>query len=188
MASCARTDRSVQITFFGTLRCRLTSVQLAGQFAQRFVDEPRLGRRVELRAQQLAGRGESHVHGGGPHLVGGGLLGLRDPLKRLLLALDLSLLELMPDMPRSASETVLQAPLSAGEVADQFGALLEIVSRELDGIGHSSSLTSKGRFAFQIWRSAGGTMTEAADPEAAREQLAAIRALLADMRKIAPES
>jgi hypothetical protein len=109
-------------------------------------------------------------------------------LKRLLLALDLSLLELMPDMPRSASETVLQAPLSAGEVADQFGALLEIVSRELDGIGHSSSLTSKGRFAFQIWRSAGGSMTEAADPEAAREQLAAIRALLADMRKLTPES
>jgi hypothetical protein len=31
-------------------------------------------------------------------------------------------------------------------------------------------------------------MNEAADPEAAREQLAAIRALLADMRKIAPES
>jgi hypothetical protein len=30
-------------------------------------------------------------------------------------------------------------------------------------------------------------MTEAADPEAAREQLAAIRALLADMRRIASE-
>jgi hypothetical protein len=109
-------------------------------------------------------------------------------LKRLLLALDLSLLELMPDMPRNASENIAQAPLSASEIADQFGTLLEIVSRELDGIGHSSTLASKGRFAFQIWRSAGGTMTEAADPEAAREQLAAIRALLADMRKIAPES
>ena len=111
-----------------------------------------------------------------------------ETLKRLLLALDLSLLELMPDMPRSASETVAHAPLSASEVADQFGALLDVVSRELDGIGHSSSLASKGRFAFQIWRSAGGTMSEAADPEAAREQLDAIRALLADMRKIAPES
>ena len=111
-----------------------------------------------------------------------------ETLKRLLLALDLSLLELMPDMPRSASETIAQSPLSAGEVADQFGALLEIVSRELEGIGHSTSLASKGRFAFQIWRSAGGTLTEAADPEAAREQLAAIRALLADMRKMAPET
>jgi len=57
----------------------------------------------------------------------------------------------------------------------------------LDGIGHSSSLASKGRFAFQIWRSAGGSMTEAADPEAAREQLAAIRALLAYMRRISPQ-
>jgi len=94
----------------------------------------------------------------------------------------------MPDMPRSASETVSHAPLSAGEVADQFGALFEIVSRELDSIGHASSLASKGRFAFQIWRSAGGSMSEPADPEAAREQLAAIRALLADMRKITPES
>lgn len=111
-----------------------------------------------------------------------------ETLKRLLLALDLSLLELMPDMPRTASENNAHAPLSASEIAEQFGALLEVVSRELDGIGHSSSLASKGRFAFQIWRSAGGTMTEAADPEAAREQLAAIRALLADMRKIAPES
>jgi hypothetical protein len=63
----------------------------------------------------------------------------------------------MPDMPRSASEGIAVAPLSAGEVADQFGALLEIVSRELEGVGHSSSLASKGRFAFQIWRSAGGT-------------------------------
>jgi transcriptional regulator with XRE-family HTH domain len=111
-----------------------------------------------------------------------------ETLKRLLLALDLSLLELMPDMPRSASENSAHTPLSASEIAEQFGALLEIVARELDGIGHSSSLASKGRFAFQIWRSAGGTMTEAADPEAAREQLAAIRALLADMRKLTPES
>jgi hypothetical protein len=108
-------------------------------------------------------------------------------LKRLLLALDLTLLELMPDMPRSAAETVAAAPLSSGEVADQFGALLEIVSRELELIGHSSSMASKGRFAFQIWRSAGGSMTDVADPEAAREQLAAIRALLADMRKLTPE-
>jgi transcriptional regulator with XRE-family HTH domain len=111
-----------------------------------------------------------------------------ETLKRLLLALDLSLLELMPDMPRTASENNAHAPLSASEIAEQFGALLEVVSRELDGIGHSSSLASKGRFAFQIWRSAGGTMTEAADPEAAREQLAAMRALLADMRKLTPES
>ena len=111
-----------------------------------------------------------------------------ETLKRLLLALDLSLLELMPDMPRTVSENNAHAPLSASEIAEQFGALLEVVSRELDGIGHSSSLASKGRFAFQIWRSAGGTMTEAADPEAAREQLAAIRALLADMRKLTPES
>ena len=111
-----------------------------------------------------------------------------ETLKRLLLALDLALLELMPDMPRSASETIVQAPLSSSEVADQFGALLEIVSRELESLGHSSSLASKGRFAFQIWRSAGGTLSEAADPEAAREQLSAIRALLADMRKIVPES
>ena len=110
-----------------------------------------------------------------------------ETLKRLLLALDLTLFELMPDMPRSASETVSNAPLSASEVADQFGTLLEIVSRELEGIGHPSTLASKGRFAFQIWRSAGGTLTEAADPEAAREQLAAIRALLADMRKLTPE-
>ena len=110
-----------------------------------------------------------------------------ETLKRLLLALDLSLLELMPDMPRSASETVSNAPLSASEVADQFGTLLEIVSRELDVFGHSSSLASKGRFAFQIWRSAGGTLTEAADPEAAREQLAAIRALLADMRRLSTQ-
>lgn len=108
-----------------------------------------------------------------------------ETLKRLLLALDLTLLELMPDMPRSASESVALAPLSLGEVADQFGALLEIVAREIELIGHSSSLSSKGRFAFQIWRSAGGSMTEAADPETAREQLAAIRSLLADMRKIA---
>ena len=111
-----------------------------------------------------------------------------ETLKRLLLALDLSLLELMPDMPRTASENNAHAPLSASEIAEQFGALLEVVSRELDGIGHSSSLASKGRFAFQIWRSAGGTMTEAADPEAAREQLAAMRALLADMRKLTPEN
>ena len=110
-----------------------------------------------------------------------------ETLKRLLLALDLTLLELMPDMPRSAAETVAAAPLSSGEVADQFGALLEIVSRELELIGHSSSMASKGRFAFQIWRSAGGSMTDVADPEAAREQLAAIRALLADMRKLTPE-
>ncbi len=110
-----------------------------------------------------------------------------ETLKRLLLALDLTLLELMPDMPRSAAESVSVAPLSPGEVADQFGALLEIVAREIEFIGHASSLASKGRFAFQIWRSAGGSMTEAADPEAAREQLAAIRALLADMRKLTPE-
>lgn len=110
-----------------------------------------------------------------------------ETLKRVLLALDLTLLDLMPDMPGSASEVTAQAPLTAGEVADQFGTLLEIVARELDGIGHSSSLASKGRFAFQIWRSAGGSMTEAADPEAAREQLAAIRALLADMRRISPQ-
>lgn len=110
-----------------------------------------------------------------------------ETLKRLLLALDLTLLELMPDMPRSAAETVAAAPLSSGEVADQFGALLEIVSRELELIGHSSSMASKGRFAFQIWRSAGGSMTDVADPEAAREQLAAIRALLADMRRLTPE-
>jgi hypothetical protein len=81
-----------------------------------------------------------------------------------------------------------QPPLSAAEVADQFGSLLDIVSRELDSTGHPASLASKGRFAFQIWRSAGGTLTEAADPEAAREQLAAIRALLTDMRKITPEN
>jgi len=110
-----------------------------------------------------------------------------ETLKRLLLALDLSLLELMPDMPRSASESAASAPLSPSEVADQFGALLEVVAREIELIGHASSLASKGRFAFQIWRSAGGSMTEAADPETAREQLAAIRALLADMRKITPE-
>jgi hypothetical protein len=96
-------------------------------------------------------------------------------------------MELMPDMPRHASENTALAPLSAGEIADQFGALLEIVSRELDSTGHPSNLASKGRFAFQIWRSASGTMTEPADPEAAREQLAAIRALLADMRKLTPE-
>ncbi|MEY4845965.1 MAG: Helix-turn-helix domain [Pseudomonadota bacterium] len=107
-----------------------------------------------------------------------------ETLKRLLLALDLALLELMPDMPRSAAETMAQPPLSAGEVAEQFGALLDIVSRELDGTGHPAGLSSKGRFAFQIWRSAGGTMNDAADPEAAREQLGAIRALLADMRKL----
>ena len=111
-----------------------------------------------------------------------------ETLKRLLLALDLSLLELMPDMPRSASETLALPPLSATEVADQFGSLLDIVSRELDSTGHPASLASKGRFAFQIWRSAGGTLTEAADPEAAREQLAAIRALLTDMRNFTPES
>ena len=111
-----------------------------------------------------------------------------ETLKRLLLALDLTLLELMPDMPRSASETLAQPPLSAAEVADQFGSLLNIVSRELDSTGHPASLASKGRFAFQIWRSAGGTLTEAADPEAAHEQLSAIRALLTDMRKIAPEN
>jgi len=107
-----------------------------------------------------------------------------ETLKRLLLSLDLTLLELMPDMPRHASESVAQAPLAAGEIADQFGALLDIVSRELDSTGHPASLSSKGRFAFQIWRSAGGTLTEPADPEAAREQLAAIRALLADMRRL----
>lgn len=110
-----------------------------------------------------------------------------ETLKRVLLALDLTLLELMPDMPRSAAEATAQAPLTVSEVADQFGTLLEIVARELDGIGHSSTLASKGRFAFQIWRSAGGSMTEAADPEAAREQLAAIRALLADMRRMSQE-
>lgn len=110
-----------------------------------------------------------------------------ETLKRLLLSLDLTLLELMPDMPRHASESVAQAPLAAGEIADQFGALLDIVSRELDSTGHPASLASKGRFAFQIWRSAGGTLTEAADPEAAREQLAAIRALLADMRRLSPQ-
>lgn len=111
-----------------------------------------------------------------------------ETLKRLLLALDLSLLELMPDMPRSAAETVAHSPLSAAEVAEQFGALLEIVVRELDSTGHPASLANKGRFAFQIWRSAGGTMSEAADPEAAREQLAAMRGLITDMRKINPES
>jgi len=41
-----------------------------------------------------------------------------ETLKRLLLALDLTLLELMPDIPRSASESVALAPLSLGEVAD----------------------------------------------------------------------
>ena len=110
-----------------------------------------------------------------------------ETLKRLLLSLDLTLLELMPDMPRHASESIAQAPLAAGEIADQFGALLDIVSRELDSTGHPASLASKGRFAFQIWRSAGGTLTESADPEAAREQLAAIRALLADMRRLSPQ-
>lgn len=111
-----------------------------------------------------------------------------ETLKRLLLALNLSLLELMPDMPRSAAENSADAPLSASEVADRFGALLEIVSRELEATGHPASLASKGRFAFQIWRSAGGTMMEAADPEGAREQLAAIRALIADMRRLGSES
>jgi transcriptional regulator with XRE-family HTH domain len=109
-----------------------------------------------------------------------------ETLKRLLLALDLSLMELMPDMPRSVAEAPVSAPLSAAEVAEQFGVLLDIVSRELDGTGHPASLGSKGRFAFQIWRSAGGSMTEAADPEAAREQLATIRALLSELRKTTP--
>ena len=107
-----------------------------------------------------------------------------ETLKRLLLTLDLMLVDLMPDMPQHASESVAQAPLAAGEIADLFGALMDTVSRELDSTGHSASLASKGRFAFQVWRSAGGTLTEAADPEAAREQLAIICALLADMRAL----